>query len=120
MAETFKMDMAYRNSQEYKEWVKEIKKEAPYLPIGLIEYAIIAHKTNPNYYKQDKNHKKILAEPIKPPKNAGEVVIKDAIHIGDLTEDIIKQREEFFEKHYISEQAEFIPKSTQAIEEVEA
>lgn len=120
MAEVFKMDAQYRQTDEYTELLKMIRKEAPHLPLYLCEMAIVFHKNNPNYYKTDRNHKKILSEPIKPPKNAGEVVLEDAIHIGDVTPEILAQRQEFFETHNISEEAEFIPKSLPAIEEVEA
>lgn len=120
MAEAFSMTDDYRKSDEYKELLKEIQREAPHLPLYLCEMAIVFHKNNPNYYKTDKHHKKVLSEPIKPPKNSGEVVIADAIKVSDLTDDIVKQRQEFFEKHNISEQAEFIPKSLPPIEEVEA
>jgi hypothetical protein len=120
MAEAFKMNQEYRGSDEYKEWVRLIQRDAPHLPIGMIEYAIIAHKTQPDAYKKDKQAKKLMSEPIKQPKNAGEIVVNDAIAIGDATDDILKQREAFFKEHNITEEAEFIPKSLPAIEEVEA
>lgn len=113
MAEQFKMDQAYRDTDEYKGFVEAIKKEAPHLPLALIETAIIAHKTMPNFYKTDKQHKQVLSSPFKPPKNKGEIVV-NAISVSDLTEDIVKQREEFWAKH--------MPKieDTTTIEEIEA
>lgn len=117
---TFRMNQEYRNTSEYKEWVKEIRRDAPHMPIGVIEYAIILHKTSPQAYKADKEAKKIMSEPIKQPKNTGEIIISDAITIGDMTDDILKQREAYFKEYNISETAEFIPTTLTAIEEVEA
>jgi hypothetical protein len=111
MAETFQMNEDYRKSDEYKTWVKEIQREAPHLPIPLIETAIIAHKTMPNFYKSDKNHKKVLSSTPQPPQNKGEIVV-DSVHISDLTQDIIKQRQEFDEKYLNQNQT--------TIEEVQA
>lgn len=108
----FKMDSTYRGSEEYKTFVEAIRKENPYMPLPLIETAIIAHKQDPQAYKKDKDYKKVMATEIKPPENKGEVVIKDAIKIGDLTEDIIKQREEWVKKYQ--------PEPSATVEEVEA
>lgn len=113
----FKMDKTYRGSQEYKDYMAMILKDAPWLPTGLAEYCIIAHKQDPQAYKKDKHSKKILAEPLTPPTNAGEIVVDNHVHVGELTDDILEQRREFFEKHGLSEEVEFIPKTT--IEEVQ-
>lgn len=113
MAEQFKMDNAYRDSEEYKEFINYIKKDAPWLPQALAEYCIIAHKQDAQAYKKDKQSKKVLSTPLKPPKNAGEVCVGDAIKVGELTNDIIKQREEF--------EAKYMPKEElTTIQEVEA
>ena len=112
-AEVFKMNQEYRQSEEYKTLIKNIKTDCPWLPQSLCEYAIISHKTNPQAYKKDKNAKNIMKEPAKQPTNDGEIVVKDAIEIGELTNDIIEQRNEFFQKHMIKEKAEFIPSKPQ-------
>lgn len=96
---TFQFDTAFRQTEEYKQLMEFIKKDVPWMPQALAEACIIAHKCTPQAYKADKNHKKVLAEPIKPPKNVGEIVINDAVKIGGLTDDIIKQRNAFWEKH---------------------
>lgn len=116
----FKMDNEYRQTDEYKEWVKAIRHDAPHLPLYLVENAICWHKTFPQYYKSDKQANKILKETIKPPKNAGEILLDNCVHVGELTDDILEKRREFYEKHGLSEQAEFIPKTQTTIEEVEA
>lgn len=112
MSEVFKMDNAYRQTDEYKELVAMVQKDAPWMPLGLIEYAIIAHKTNPQYYKTDKNSKKILSTPLKQPIQMPGVVVHDAVKVGELTPEIEKQREEFWKKH--------TPQDLPTIEEVEA
>jgi len=110
---TFKMDNEYRQSDEYKQFMEAIKKENPFIPQALAEYCIIAHKTQPDAYKKDKQAKEIMKQPIKPPKNAGEIVLSDAIQVGNMTPEIEKQRDEFWAKH--------IPKNdTPQIEEVSA
>lgn len=114
MTETFKMDNAYRQTDEYKAFMEIIKKDAPWMPDGLAEYCIIAHKSDPQAYKKAKNAKKILSEPIKQPVHKGEVVIHDAIQVGELTPEIEKQREEFWEKYAPKEE------SLATIQEVEA
>jgi hypothetical protein len=116
---SFKMDNAYRQTDEYKGFFEAIQKEAPWMPLPLIEGCIIAHKMDPQAYKKDKEAKKIMSKEIRPPQNKGEI-IQDNVQIGEVTDDILKQRQEFFEKHGISEEAEFIPKSTATIEEVSA
>lgn len=99
MVEAFKMDKVYRESDEYKLWVDLIKKDAPHLPLPIIENCIIAHKLQPDAYKKDKQANTIMKEPFKMPENKGEVVVTDAVKITDLTDDIVKQREAFWEKH---------------------
>lgn len=120
MAETFSMTQAFRQTDEYKQLLKEIQKDCPHLPLYLCEMAITMHKNNPNFYKSDKHHKKVLNEPIKQPSNKGEKVVKDSIKVHDLTDDILEQRRAFYEKHGISEQSEFIPKCISTVEEIEA
>jgi hypothetical protein len=110
----FKMDTEYRNSDEYKTWVECIKKDAPHLPLPIIEKCIIAHKMAPDAYKKDRDAKRIMKEPIKMPENKGEIVVDDAVKVTELTDDIIKQREDFWEKHTPKEA------SSITIEEVEA
>lgn len=95
----FKMNDEYRKSDEYAELMKHIKSDAPWMPQYVAEMCIIMHKTNPQAYKQDKRAKDVFKQPLKPPKNAGEVLVDGKIGITDLTEDIIKQREEFEEKY---------------------
>ena len=109
-ADIFKMNQEYRQSDEYKLLLKNIRANCPWLPQSLCEYAIIAQKISPQAYKTDKNAKTIMKEPMKQPTNEGEILVKDAIEIGELNGDIIKQRCEFFQKHMIKEKAEFIPK----------
>jgi hypothetical protein len=117
---SFNMDNAYRQTDEYKGFIEAIKKDAPWMPLPLMEGCIIAHKTDPQAYKKDKEAKKVMSKDIRPPQNKGEVVQKGKIQIGEVTDDILKQRQEFFEKHGISEEAEYIPKGTATIEEVVA
>lgn len=114
----FKFDQAYRETEEYKEFMEVIRKDNPWMPQALAEACIIAHKNDPQAYKKDPCHKKVLSQTIKPPENKGEVVV-NTVQVQDLTDDILKQRQDFFEKHGIKEEAEFIPKPTSTIEEVE-
>jgi hypothetical protein len=108
---SFSMTREYRESSEYKQLMIEIKKECPWINQAVAEYAIIAHKTNPQAYKLDKNAKEIFKKTLEPPKNLGEIAVDNHIKIIDLNDDIIKQRQEFFEKHGISEEAELILKN---------
>lgn len=108
----FKFDNEYRQTDEYKEFMEAIKKEAPWMPQGLAEACIIAHKTDPQAYKKDKNHKKVFSKPVEPPKYKGEVTL-DNVQVGELTPEIEKQREEFWKKHTPKEEMT-------TIEEVEA
>ena len=110
----FNMDTEYRNSDEYKEWVEMIRKEAPHLPLPVIEKCIICHKMSPDAYKKDKQAKQIMKEPIKMPVNKGEIVVDDAVKVGDLTDDIISQRQAFWDKHTPKEET-----SDCTIEEIE-
>jgi len=49
----------YRESDEYKTFMKHIKEEHPKLPLYLAEMAISAHKMDPQAYKQlEKNESK--------------------------------------------------------------
>lgn len=112
----FSMTHAFRQTDEYKELLKVIQKDCPHLPLYLCEVAISLHKNNPNFYKQDKQHKKVLSEPFTAPKNKGEKIIKDAIQVQDFNDDILKQREDFYAKHGITEQSEFIPTVIQEVE----
>lgn len=115
----FKFDSAYRETEEYKEFMDAIKKENPWMPQALAEACIIAHKNDPSAYKKDKDHKKVLSQTVKPPENKGEIVVNN-VQVQDLTHDILKQRADFYEKHGITEDAELIPKPLATIEEVEA
>jgi len=118
MADVFSMTDAYRKTQEYKEFLQEIKKDCPHMPLYLCEKAIMYHKNFPNYYKTDKQSKSVLNGPMPQPKYAKEVVVKDAFTITDMNDHILKQREDFYAEHNISEHAEFIPK-VPSIEEVQ-
>ena len=113
MAEQFKMDTSYRQTEEYKLFMASIKKDVPWIPQALAEACIIAHKTDPTAYKKDKHAKSVFQKPIEPPKNKGEIVVDKAVQVGDVTDDIVKQRDEFWEKHTPKEE-------TTTIEEVEA
>lgn len=108
---TFKFDSQYRQSQEYKDYMDAIKKDAPWMPQALAEACIIAHLNDQQAYKKDKQHKKVLSSTPQPPQNKGEIVV-DSVHIGELTEDILKQRKEFEEKYMKPNEA--------TIEEVQA
>jgi hypothetical protein len=108
---TFKFDSQYRQSQEYKDYIEAIKKDAPWMPLALAEACIIAHLNDPQAYKKDKQYKKVLSSTPQPPQNKGEIVV-DSVHISDLTQDIIKQRQEFDEKYLNQNQT--------TIEEVQA
>lgn len=101
------MNEAYRQTDEYKQLLKEIQAEAPHLPLYLCEMAITFHKQFPQYYKGDKQYKKVLAEPIKPPRNAGEIIL-NSVEVGELTPEIEKQREEFFLKYMPQEEQSLI------------
>lgn len=110
----FKMDNNYRSTDEYKLLMKQIREMAPWLPDYLCEVIIIADKTNPDAFKKDKEGKKILKMDLKPPKYKGEVTL-DNVLIGELTPEIEKQREEFWEKHTPKQEQSALP----TIEEVE-
>lgn len=110
------MNKEYRSSEEYKEFMTEIKKECPWINQALAEYAIIAHKTDPQAYKKDKNAKDVFKMQLEPPKNAGEIAVDDHVKVIDLNDDIINQRREFFEKHGISEEAELILKDNENLD----
>lgn len=77
----FKFDEEYRQSQEYKEWVSEIKRDYPTLPLYLIETAIIQHKTNPQFYKTAKDAKEVFSKAYIPKKNNQEIVVEGAVTV---------------------------------------
>lgn len=80
---TFKFDEDYRASDEYKGWVAAIKADYPNMPLYLIEQAIIAHKTDPQAYKKDKDAKKVFATAPKARVNEHPEIVKGAITIED-------------------------------------
>lgn len=45
--------LAYRMTEEYKDWKRAIKQDFPTMPDILIDYAIMAHKTNPKLYQNE-------------------------------------------------------------------
>lgn len=57
---TFTFNEDYRASDEYKAWVAGIKADFPSMPLYLIEQAILAHKTDPQAYKKDKNAREVF------------------------------------------------------------
>lgn len=57
---TFTFNEDYRASDEYKAWVAGIKADFPSMPLYLIEQAILAHKTDPQAYKKDKNSREVF------------------------------------------------------------
>jgi hypothetical protein len=59
---TFKFDEDYRASDEYKAWVAGVKADFPTMPLYLIEQAIMAHKTDPQAYKKDKNSREVFKQ----------------------------------------------------------
>jgi hypothetical protein len=79
----FKFDEDYRASDEYKAWVNAIKADYPNLPLYLVEQAIIAHKTDPQAYKKDKDAKKVFATAPKARVNEHPEIVNGAITIED-------------------------------------
>lgn len=88
----FEFNEAYRASDEYKMWVASIQKDYPDMSLYLIEQAIIAHKTDPQAYKKDKNAKKVFSDVPKPYINPKTEVVKGAITVEDapLEDDVSK------------------------------
>ena len=57
--------LAYRMTEEYKDWKRAIKQDFPTMPDILIDYAIMAHKTNPKLYQNEYKEKKAAALEVK-------------------------------------------------------
>lgn len=79
----FEFNEAYRATDEYKQWVAAIKADYPNLPLYLVEQAILAHKTDPQAYKKDKNAKQIFANAPKSRVNEKPQIVEGAITIED-------------------------------------
>lgn len=88
---TFKFDEDYRASDEYKEWVAQIKKDYPAMPLYLIEAAILSHKTNPQAYKTAKDAKEVFRHAPKSKVNEKPATIEGAIQVEDAAPQIIEE-----------------------------
>ena len=66
--------LAYRMTEEYKDWKRAIKQDFPTMPDILIDYAIMAHKTNPKLYQNEYKEKKAAALEVKTAKSPVEIV----------------------------------------------
>jgi hypothetical protein len=80
---TFNFDEEYRQSQEYKEWVAGIRRDYPSMPLYLIEQAIMAHKSDPQAYKKQKDAKEVFTKAPKQKVNQETKVVEGAITIED-------------------------------------
>lgn len=80
---TFKFDEDYRASDEYKAWVAGIKADFPTMPLYLIEQAILAHKTDPQAYKKDKNAREVFKTAPKQKFNQEPQTVQGAVTIED-------------------------------------
>jgi hypothetical protein len=74
---------AYRQSQEYMEWVAGIRKDYPSMPLYLIEQAIMMHKGDPQAYKKQKDAKEVFSKAPKSRMNDNPQTIEGAITICD-------------------------------------
>lgn len=80
---TFKFDEDYRASDEYKEWVAQIRHDYPSMPLYLIEAAILSHKTNPQAYKSAKDAKEVFSKAPKAKVNEKPATVEGAIKVED-------------------------------------
>jgi hypothetical protein len=79
----FKMDLEYRQTDEYKEWVRAIKHDYPSMPLYLIEQSIIFHKTNPQHYKTARDAKDVFKNAPVQKVNQEQKIIEDAIKVEE-------------------------------------
>jgi hypothetical protein len=80
---TFAFNQAYRESEEYKDWVTQIKRDFPKMSLYQIESAIIMHKTDPQHYKKAKDAKQVFNTAPKVRVNDKPAIIEDAVKISD-------------------------------------
>lgn len=80
---TFSFNEEYRATDEYKGWVAAIRADYPNLPLYLVEQAILAHKTDPQAYKKDKQARQVFANAPKARVNEKPQIVEGAIAIED-------------------------------------
>ena len=87
-----KFTYAYKQSDEYKDWYKGIKKDYPDMPDYLIDMGILRHKMEPKAYQEEyklNKEEKLLAlhKTVKLPRN---FVFDEAVKIYINEEDLPK------------------------------
>jgi hypothetical protein len=78
------IDMAYRNSDEYKSLMSLIKDEYPNMPIGLAELGIAMHKMDPLLYKECMKMEKKQGTSTSTHRKKMSTVVEDGIKIYQI------------------------------------